>query len=194
MRRARQVDRAPRSHDHHAKVVIDLEDTFHGATRTITLHSPEIDAQGHVKTRDRTLRVKIPKGIKRGQQIRLAGQGSGTGVGDLYLEVEFNRHPIYRVEGNDLHLNLPVAPWEAALGAKVKVPTPAGVIDLTVPAGSKSGSQLRLKGRGIPGTSVGDLYAHLQLVLPPVDSEQAKALYRQMEQQLAFNPRAALGV
>jgi len=158
------------------------------------LRSPEIDAQGHVTTRERTLRVKIPKGIKRGQQIRLAGQGSGSGEGDLYLEVEFKPHPIYRVEGKDIHLTLPVAPWEAALGAKVKVPTPAGVIDLTIPAGSRSGSQLRLKGRGIPGATAGDLYAQLQLVLPPVDSEEAKALYRQMEQQLAFNPRAALGV
>ena len=184
----------PRSQDHHAKVVIELEDAFHGATRAITLRSPEIDAQGHVTTRERTLRVKIPKGIKRGQQIRLAGQGSGSGEGDLYLEVEFKPHPIYRVEGKDIHLTLPVAPWEAALGAKVKVPTPAGVIDLTIPAGSRSGSQLRLKGRGIPGATAGDLYAQLQLVLPPVDSEEAKALYRQMEQQLAFNPRAALGV
>ena len=184
--------------DHHAKVLIDLEDAFHGASRVITLRNPELDPQGHVITHERTLQVHIPKGIKPGQQIRLAGQGSaglgGGRAGDLYLEVEFKPHPLYRVEGRDLYLELPVAPWEAALGAKVKAPTPAGIIDLKIPPGSSSGRKLRVKGRGIPGKTAGDLYAILRIALPPSDSEQAKALYRKMAQELAFNPRARLGV
>jgi len=184
--------------DHHAKILVDLEDAFHGANRTITLQIPEVDAHGHVRTRRRSLKVHIPKGIRQGQRIRLAGQGApgigGAPAGDLYLEVEFRPHPFYRVEGRDLYLDLPIAPWEAALGAKVKVPTPGGVVDLKIPPNSKSGRKLRLKGRGIPDSPAGDLYVVLQIVTPPADSEKAKALYRQMAQELAFNPRARLGV
>jgi curved DNA-binding protein len=184
--------------DHHAKVLIDLEDAFHGASRTITLHAPEVDAQGHVVTHERTLNVHIPKGVKQGQQIRLAGQGSpgfgGGNAGDLYLEVEFKPHPFYRVEGRDLYLELPVAPWEAALGAQVKAPTPGGIIDLKIPPGSSSGRKLRLKGRGIPGKTPGDLYAVLRIALPRGNTERAQAFYRKMAQELAFNPRARLGV
>ncbi len=184
--------------DHHAKILIDLEDAFHGANRTITLRIPEVDATGHVHTRERSLKVHIPKGIKQGQRIRLAGQGApgigGAPAGDLYLEVEFKPHPFYRVEGRDLYLDLPITPWEAALGAKVKVPTPGGVVDLKIPPNSKSGRKLRLKGRGIPNSPAGDLYVVLQIVVPPADSEKAKALYRQMEKELKFNPRARLGV
>ncbi|MEN8132048.1 MAG: DnaJ C-terminal domain-containing protein [Pseudomonadota bacterium] len=187
-----------RGQDHHAKIMIDLEDAFHGATRAITLRTPELDAQGHVITRERTLNVRIPKGVKQGQQIRLAGQGSpgmgGGGAGDLYLEIEFKPHPFYRVEGRDLYLELPVAPWEATLGSKVKTPTPAGIIDLHIPAGSTSGRKLRLKGRGIPGGSPGDLYAVLRIALPPADTQRAKDIYRKMERELAFNPRVRLGV
>ncbi|WP_456405281.1 DnaJ C-terminal domain-containing protein [Thiolapillus sp.] len=187
-----------RGQDHHAKVLIDLEDAYHGATRNITLQVPEVDASGHVTTRKRTLKVRIPKGVKQGQQIRLAGQGAPGmgqgGSGDLYLEIEFRPHPFYRVEGRDVYLELPVAPWEAALGEKVKVPTPAGVLDLKIPAGSSSGKKMRLKGKGIPGKKPGDFYVQLKIVLPPSDSEKARALYEKMKQELPFNPRAALGV
>ncbi|HID81727.1 MAG TPA: J domain-containing protein [Chromatiales bacterium] len=184
--------------DHHAKVLIDLEDAYKGATRTITLQRPEVDRNGHVVTKKRSLNVKIPKGIKQGQQIRLSGQG-GTGVGEgkagnLYLEVEFNPHSLYRVEGRDVYLDLPVAPWEAALGATVKVPTPDGAVDLKIPAGTTSGRKLRLKGRGIPGKPPGDLYVIPQITLPPADNDAAKKLYQQMQQELAFNPRSKLGV
>lgn len=184
--------------DHHAKVLINLEDAFTGAVRAISLQTPQLDERGHVVTRARTLNVRIPKGVRQGQQIRLVGQGSpgiGQGAaGDLYLEVEFKPHPLYRVDGRDLYVDLPVTPWEAALGAKVKLPTPAGVIDLSIPAGSSGGRKLRLKGRGIPATTPGDLYAILQIALPPADNEKASALYRKMEQELAFNPRAGMGV
>ncbi|MEJ2456008.1 MAG: DnaJ C-terminal domain-containing protein [Candidatus Thiodiazotropha sp.] len=187
-----------RGEDHHAKILVDLEDAFRGSTRTLTLHVPEMDQRGHVFTRERTLNVQIPKGIRQGQQIRLSGQGApgiGQGkAGDLYLEVEFRPHTLYRVEGRDLFLNLPIAPWEAALGAQVKAPTPEGVIDLKIPAGSVSGRKLRVKGRGIPAPTPGDLYVVLQIVIPPGDSDNAKALYRRMAEELKFNPRAKLGV
>ena len=187
-----------RGEDHHAKVLIDIEDAFNGAVRTISLRVPQVTADGHVRSGEHSLKVKIPKGIKPGQRIRLAGQGGpgfGQGpAGDLYLEVEFRPHPLYRVEGADIYLNLPIAPWEAALGAKVKVPTPTGVVDLTIPANSAQGSKLRLKGRGLPAKQPGDLYVVLTIAVPPADSDQDKALYQTMAQQMAFNPRAALGV
>jgi len=183
--------------DHHAKVMITLEDAFVGATRRITLQSPELDADGQVHLRQRELQVTIPKGVRAGQQIRLAGQGAagvaGGPPGDLYLEVHYEPHPRYRVDGRDLYVTLPVAPWEAALGAAVEVPTPAGTLEVNVPAGSQAGRRLRLKGRGLPGAEPGDLYAVLQVVLPPASSEKAQALYRQMAREMAFDARAPQG-
>ncbi len=185
--------------DHHAKILIDLEDAFTGATRAISLRVPEADAKGHVKTREHKLNVTIPRGIRAGQHIRLAGQGApGVGQGkpgDLYLEVEFSPHPLYRVEGRDVYLDLPVAPWEAALGASVKVPTPGGTVDLKIPAGSAAGRKLRLKGRGIPGSAPGDFYVVLQIAVPAADTEERQAFYRKMAEEFkSFNPRAMLGV
>ena len=113
----------------------------------------------------------------------------GGPAGDLYLEIEFNPHSMYRVDGKDVYLDLPVAPWEAALGGKVKAPTPAGVVDLTIPASSGQGRKLRLKGRGIPAAEPGDFYAVLQVVLPPARTPEAQRLYREMAEKLAFNPR-----
>ncbi len=187
-----------RGEDTHAKVMIDLEDAYRGTTRPITLRHTEMGPDGRPQIKTRTLNVKIPKGVRQGQHIRLAGQG-GAGVGqgeagDLYLEIEFNPHPFYRVEGRDIYLDLPIAPWEAALGASVKAPTLGGVVELKIPPGAKSGSKMRLKGRGIPGTPAGDLYAVLKVVVPPANSDEAKALYKQMAEKLAFNPRAGLGV
>ena len=193
-----RTDFNARGQDHHAKVEIDLDDAFHGATRSINLQSPELDKDGQLRLKRRTLNIKIPKGIKEGQQIRLAGQGSpGVGQGskgDLYLEVHFHPHPHYRVEGRDLHMQLPIAPWEAALGATVTTPTPDGNIDLKIPSGSNSGKMLRIKGRGIPGNPPGDIYVTLSVVVPTANNEQAKKLYQEMASKLAFNPRAGLGV
>jgi len=185
--------------DRHAKVLIDLEDAFNGATRTITLRIPELDANGRVNTREHTLNVTIPRGIRAGQHLRLAGQGApghGKGKpGDLYLEVEFRPHPLYRVEERDVFLDVPVAPWEAALGASVKVPTPGGQVELKVPPGSNTGRKLRLKGRGIPSKVPGDLYVVLQIAVPPADNDATKGLYRKMAEQFgSFNPRTRLGV
>ncbi|MGB5396392.1 MAG: DnaJ C-terminal domain-containing protein [Gammaproteobacteria bacterium] len=187
-----------RGEDHHAKVLIDIEDAYSGATRSISLRAPELDAQGHVTTKQRTLNVKIPKGVKQGQRIRLSGQGSpgfgGGPAGDLYLEIEFNPHSIYRVDGHDVYLDLPLAPWEAALGASVKVPTPNGAVDLKIAPGTPGGRKLRLKARGIPGSPPGDLYVVPQITLPAADTDAAKALYKEMADKLAYKPRSKLGV
>ena len=187
-----------RGEDHHAKVVIDLEDAYQGASRSITLQSPELDSSGHVVTKKRTLNVKIPKGVKQGQQIRLSGQGSagmgGGPAGDLYLEIEFKPHSIYRVEGHDVYIDLPITPWEAALGASVKVPTPDGKVDMKIQPNTPNGRKMRLKGRGIPAKQPGDLYVVPQITVPPADTEAAKELYKKMQQELNYNPRSRLGV
>ena len=189
--------RAARGNDHHAKIVVPLDDAFTGATRTLTLQSAALDAQGQPQLHARQLVVTIPKGLKAGQQIRLAGQGEpgwgGGPAGDLFLELQFEAHPRYRAEGRDLYVTLAVAPWEAALGAQLPVATPGGEVELSVPAESQAGRKLRLKGRGIPAADAkgtpGDLYLVLELVLPPADTEAARAAYRQMAEDLAFNPR-----
>lgn len=185
-----------RGEDSHAKISITLEDSFQGSIRNLTLQHTEPGQDGRPLAKERTLKVRIPKGIQQGQHIRLAGQGSpgarGGKAGDLYLEIVFKPHPLFRVEGKDIFLELPVAPWEAALGATVAIPTPAGTVDLKIPAGSRSGQKLRLKERGIPGASSGDLYVILQIVLPAADSEETRAFYREMEQKFTFNPRAGM--
>ena len=187
-----------RGQDSIAKIHIDLEDSYNGATRNITLSIPSVDAKGQVHAKQKTLNVKIPKGIKSGQHIRLSGQGSpgagGSPPGDLLLEIAFNKHPIYHVNGADIHLELPVTPWEAALGAKVKVPTPAGPAELKIPPDSKQGSKFRLTGKGLPTKTPGDFFVTLKIALPPAASDKAKAVYRNMQEELDFNPRASLGV
>lgn len=187
-----------RGEDHHAKIMLDIEDAYHGGARTLSLRVPRIDQRGHVTLAEHSLEVRIPKGVRDGQLIRLAGQGApGTGggqAGDLYLEVHFNPHARYRVDGRDVYANLPVAPWEAALGATVKAPLPDGTVEVRIPEGSPSGRKLRLKGRGIPGSPPGDLYLVTEVVLPPATSPKARSLYETMARELAFNPRQALGV
>ena len=179
--------------DHHAKIMIDLADAYHGAQRSISLRMPVLDTQGHVTLQERQLDVSIPKGIRSGQHLRLAGQGGpgmGEGkAGDLYLKIAFNPHPQFRIDGRDVYHDLPLAPWEAALGASVTVPTPEGPVQLTIPPNSAPGRQLRLKGRGIPGKTPGDLYAVLKIVLPQADSESAREAYRTMAKAFDFNPR-----
>ena len=182
--------------DRHARITISLRDSYSGATRSITLRAPDVTDDGHVVTREKTLNVKIPKGIGDGQKIRLAGQGGpavGKGrPGNLFLEVEFELDGHYRVEGNDVYLTLPVTPWEAALGAKVTVPLPSGSVELKIPAGSNQGGQLRLKRKGIPAKQPGDFYVILDVQLPPADSDAARALYEKMSREMPFDPRTGL--
>ncbi|MFZ4539109.1 DnaJ C-terminal domain-containing protein [Propionivibrio sp.] len=182
-----------RGEDHHAKVLLDIEDAFTGPSRQITLRVPQLDAQGHLQLVTRTLNVKIPVGVHAGQVIRLAGQGApghgGAPPGDLMLEVHFSPHPRFRADGRDLHLTLPVAPWEAALGGIVAVDLPQGRIKVRIPEGAQSGRQLRVRGKGLPGNPPGDLLFDIQVVLPPADSSRARQLYETMARELAFDPR-----
>jgi curved DNA-binding protein len=187
-----------RGDDTYASVQIDLEDAYKGATRSLTLKHTELGADGRPHVKDRTLNVRIPKGVRQGQHIRLAKQGSpgiGQGeAGDLYLEIEFKPHPFYKVEGKDVYLDLPVTPWEAALGASIKVPTPTGPVDMKIPANTAAGRKLRLKGRGIPSTQPGDLYVILQISLPKADTDSARQAYEALKKATEFNPRTHLGV
>jgi curved DNA-binding protein len=182
-----------RGEDHHAKVMLDIEDAFHGATRQITLQAPRVDAQGRVRLETRALNVRIPKGVREGQIIRLAGQGApgpgGAPAGDLLLEVHFRPHPRYRVVGRDLHLTLPVAPWEAALGAVIDVPLPTGEVKVRIPEGTRGGHPMRVRGKGIPGEPPGDLLLDIHITLPPADTPKARQLYETMARELAFDPR-----
>jgi curved DNA-binding protein len=184
-----------RGEDHHAKILLDLEETYRGGTKQLTLRAPHLDEHGHVVLKTRTLEVKIPQGVREGQIIRLAGQG-GPGInggpnGDLLLEVAFRPHPEYRVEGRDLFRKLPIAPWEAALGASVLVTLPDGqAINVRIPAGKSSGNMLRIKGRGIPGTPPGDLYLELLVVAPAAENETQRAAYAQLAAAYpGYNPR-----
>lgn len=182
-----------RGEDHHAKVLLDIEDSFTGATKQITLRATQIDAQGRPSVVPRTLNVKTPKGVSAGQTIRLAGQGSpghgGAPAGDLLLEVQFHPHAQLRCEGRDLHMSLRVAPWEAALGTTLPVELPDSSIKVRIPAGAQSGQQLRVRGKGIPSTPPGDLLLDIQVVLPSANTPQARELYETMARELDFNPR-----
>jgi curved DNA-binding protein len=180
--------------DHHAKILIDLADAYNGAQRTISLHMPTQDANGHVSTQERKLDVSIPKGIKAGQNLRLAGQGGpgmgSGGAGDLYLEIDFHPSPIYRVDGKDVYLDLPLAPWEAALGTTVNIPTPAGsTLELKIPAGTAAGRKMRLKEKGIPSKEAGDLYVVPNIVLPSAETDAQKEAYQALEKAFNFKPR-----
>ncbi|MDP5208200.1 DnaJ C-terminal domain-containing protein [Microbulbifer sp. 2205BS26-8] len=181
----------------YARIAIDLEDSYRGGTRQITLKHPTLGADGRPQLRERTLNVKIPKGIIGGQQIRLAGQGEpgmGTGApGDLYLEISFNPHALYHTEGKTVFLDLPLTPWEIALGAKVQVPTPDGPVKMTIPANSANGKKLRLKGRGIPARQPGDMVVVLQTVTPPANTDAQREAYRQFGKAFEFNPRKIMG-
>ena len=187
-----------RGEDTYARILIDLEDAYEGESRNVALEHTEIGPDGRPATRKRTLNVRIPKGVRQGQHIRLAGQGSkGVGQGepgDLYLEVAFKPHRFYRVEGRDVFIDLPVAPWEAALGTTVKVPTPSGRVDLTIPPNSSTGRKLRLKNRGIPAREPGDLYVVVNVELPKADSDKSKAAYADFARAFDFNPRTKLGM
>jgi curved DNA-binding protein len=197
--RSRTGNARAHGRDHHAKVAIDLLDAYRGAVRTISLRTPTTDAAGQVTMQTRQLEVAVPKGVRHGQHLRLAGQGApgqgGAPAGDLFLEIEILPHPVFRLDGADIQFELPLAPWEAALGATVTVPTPDGSVQLGVPPGSGQGRRLRLKGKGLSGKVPGDLYAVLTIALPPSASEAEQAAYRAFAQAFAgFDARAALEV
>jgi curved DNA-binding protein len=172
-----------RGNDEHAKIKISLEDAFHGATKSI-----------HFQHKTQTLKVTIPPGVTTGQQLRLANQGSpgigGAPAGDLYLEIQIEPHAFYTLQGKDVYITLPLTPWEAALGAKIKVPTLAGPVDMKIAANSQTGQKLRLKGRGLPAKpQPGDQYALLQIVTPSAHTDSQRAFYEKMSQEMPMNPR-----
>lgn len=183
--------------DQHAKIVIPLVDAYLGARQTITLTRPVMDGDGRVSTSPHTLHVVIPKGIIEGQRIRLEGQGllghGGGPSGDLYLEIAFQEDPVFHAEKRDIHLTLPVTPWEAALGATLTVPTLGGQVQVKIPPGSQGGKKLRLKGKGLCSANhQGDQIVTLQIVVPEPRTEEQRRLYRTMAEQMPFNPRSGL--
>lgn len=180
---------ALRGEDHHAKVLLELDDAWLGSTRRISLKAPELDAQGRLRLRERTLELKIPLGVKPGQLIRLSGQGgpglNGAPAGDLLLEVQFAPHPRFQLDGQTLVAELPLAPWEAALGAVVPVALPAGRNqNVRVPAGAQSGQRLTVRGLGLPGKPPGDLELRLRVLLPSGLDPRARQLYEEMARAL----------
>jgi curved DNA-binding protein len=180
--------------DFEVPVEISIEDAFRGTTLSLNLSMPEYDAQGNARRVPHTVKTRIAPGAVDGQRLRLPGKGgkgfNGGRDGDLYLDITLKPHPLYRATGHDLYLDLPLAPWEAALGATVRVPTLAGAVNLKVPAGASSGQKLRLAGRGlpIPRGGAGDQFAVLQIVVPPAN-ERERALYEQLAKESSFNPR-----
>lgn len=184
-----------RGKNQHSKIKLSLEEAFCGTERIIQFQEPQINLKtGEVELTPRRIKVKIPPGVTEGQQIRLAGQGSqgvgGAPNGDLYLEIQLMDHPIYTVKNRDIYLNLPVSPWEAALGAKIPVPTLAGKVELTIPPGSQTGKKLRLKGRGLPNHPPGDQYVILTIYTPMPKTDSQRKLYEKLAEETQFNPRS----
>lgn len=180
-----------------ARFAISLEDAYRGVTRQVTLDIPHIDQYGRRTKQNRTFNLRIPKGVTEGQKIRLADKGrknktDTSAVGDIYLKIAFEPHPVFTVDGKNISLTVPVSPWEAALGRTIKVPTLGGDVDLKIPAGSSSGKKLRLKGRGLPGSPAGDQFVELKIVLPPNIDAASRAAYESLEKKSTFNPRRNL--
>jgi curved DNA-binding protein len=176
-------------------VYLTLEEAARGTEIEVNLNVLEHDEHGHPRRVPRKFRVRIPKGATDGQRLRVPGKG-GKGVnggrdGDLYLNIVLRPHPLFRPVGHDLYLDLPLAPWEAVLGASVEVPTLHGPVRLKVPPGTQAGQHLRLARRGLPkpGGGEGDLYAIVQIVVPAAPSEHERALFRQLAETSTFNPR-----
>jgi len=180
--------------DQHAEISIDLAEAYTGTERTLRLQGVKIDASGQVVPEERVLNVKIPAGVAQGQLIRLAGQGQpgfgGGAPGDLFLKVHIREDGKHRVSGRDVHMHVVVTPWEAALGGDIAVATPGGTLTVTVPAGSVSGRKLRLRGKGIPGRTPGDLYLELDIAVPSAVTAEQKAAWAALAKAYpGFNPR-----
>lgn len=191
--RMHQRARQHRGQDETAKIQITLEEAYHGGEKSIHLQMPEVDAHGQIHYKNKTIKITIPKGITSGQQLRLAKQGSpglgGGEPGDLYLEIDILPHRFFTLEGQNVFLKLPITPWEAALGAKVTVPTLGGSVEMKIAANSQTGQKFRLKGRGLPGKMPGDQYVLLEIATPPAKTDTDKKLYEQMAASMPFNPR-----
>lgn len=181
-----------RGQDIHTRLAISLEDSFQGVEKTLQLQLPAEQSGGAPNLQ--TIKVKIPAGIGDKQQIRLKGKGEkGTIPGDLYIEISVLPHHLFSVQNKDIYVQLPITPWEAALGASIQVPTLGGLVNLKIPELSQTGKQLRLKGRGLPGSPAGDQYIILQIVIPLQENKEAEELYTKLASLFNFNPRSGLG-
>jgi curved DNA-binding protein len=187
-----------RGEDYDLAASVTIEQAYRGTLIELNISVPEYDAEGRMTRVPKSLKVRVPKGISDGQRLRLAGKG-GRGVnggpdGDLYLTVTLRPHRVYRADGHDLHLDLPLAPWEAALGASVEVPTPGGPVQMKIPAGTAAGQTLRLSGRGLPRPKGGhgDLYVNAKIVLPKTTTAQERELLQQLADASGFAPRSEL--
>ena len=194
--RSQRQQRSHRGEDQHASIQIDLEIAYHGSTQQITLQIPTYNVYGEPEVQRKTLEVKIPKGMKEGQQIRLNGQGqsgiNGGENGDLYIEIQYKDTDRIRVEGADVYQTIDVSPWEAGLGQSIEVNTPAGQLKVNLPKNAKNGQQLRLKDKGIPNKTAGHLYLIINIVLPPAHNEQEQQAYQQFADAFtSFRPRAS---
>jgi curved DNA-binding protein len=193
---ARRPDMPMPGQDFEAAVRVSFDQAYKGTEIELDMAVPEPDENGFLRRVPHKIRVRIPKGVSDGQKLRVPGKGgkgaNGGRDGDLYLDIEVQSHPLYRAEGLDLYMDLPLAPWEAVLGASVDVPTPAGRVTLKVPAGTHAGQKLRLSGRGLsrPDGTSGHLYAVAQIVVPTVVDERQRELFTQLKDASAFNPRA----
>jgi curved DNA-binding protein len=198
-RGGRGGDRPIPGGDYEAGVRLTFDQAFHGTELELDLTATEYDEQGRPRRVPHRIKVRIPRGVTDGQKLRVPGKG-GKGVrggrdGDLYLDIEVQSHPLYRVDGQDVIVDLPVTPWEAVLGSSVQLPTPGGHVTLKVPPGTRAGQKLRLAGRGLPTPSgnAGHLYAIVQIAVPTVVDERQRALYEQLAQASNFNPRGRFG-
>ncbi len=185
-----------RGQDYEVTAHLSVEDAARGTELEIPLPVTEMSEDGQLRRATKSVKVRIPKGATDGQRLRVPGKGGpghgGGPGGDLYVNIQLKPHDLFRVSGHDLYLEVPVAPWEAALGAEVQIPTLDGRVSVKIPPGSRAGQKFRVRGKGLPrpGGGEGDLYAVLQVVTPSVLSEREKELYRELQQASSFNPRA----
>src|SRR5690606_9953657 len=194
--RTRSFTFSTRGDDYQTTITLSLDEAYRGVTKTLTVSVPEVDPSGQIVERTRSINVRIPPGVTDGRRIRLPGQGAAGpgGRGDLYAIIRLAPHPFFRPSGKDIHLDLPITPWEAALGATVTVPTLGGPVELKIPKNSQAGQKLRLRGRGLPGSPPGDQLVTLQVVAPPAETPEIEELYRRLSQIVTTNPREHLGV
>lgn len=183
-----------RGQDIHTSLAVSIQDAFNGTTVELSLRTPVMHADGGIRNESKNLRVKVPAGVVNGQKIRLRGQGGpgmGSGEpGDLFIEIQVKEDSRFHLDGRDINTTLPVAPWEAALGASVNVPTLSGSVRMTIPPNARQGQRFRLKGRGMPGKVPGDQFVSLSIVWPQAVTEEQKNLYRSMSELWQFDPRA----
>ena len=194
-RQASPFRQAPqKGEDRHLKLDISLEEAFHGGPKTIQFGQQRAAGESLGSTALKKLRINIPRGVTAGQKIRLVKQGhpapNGGDAGDLYLEMNIQPHRYFKLDDKDVILRLPITPWEAAQGTKLKVPTLDGQVELTIKSGTQSGQKMRLKGKGMPGRVVGDQFVEILIQTPPANNKKAVKFYQDMEAQFNFNPRS----